>query len=529
MTELVSSAKNSTKDASSEDSINQPTGSNKERLEKKLTTEQNILQKIEEPKNYAVQNENQPMTGMIEKAKETLKAVKEKIKETIVGQKEKINEILKPQGIIAESEKKSELKNNSKVEQTYKNDSTIANKIEEIKSKLVDQNIKNKSPVLPEKPIVENAVKEFNFVFNNQEVAKIQDIEGAQVKYDESSLELQGYIFNRSSITFTKGSYVYPAKGMTTVPVVCKVTLLNCCSPRVRENLVKNAARILRFVGGNGLEPPNPAFIRVYGIFQIDNKFYVFMNQVENRSILNMIKSRTKFSQTEARQWLRQIFEAVQFVQQRAIAHRSIMIDHVLFDMNKKQAKLSGWGRSVFFWDPAKEKVLYQNKEVKSMNNSHMPPEAFVNTYNPALADNWSLGVMVAALHTRRYVFKVKSKVDYEKQWKEFVAKHRLSSVVINLLQSVFVLEINKRATLTQMLDHKYWTVSSKEIEQPSKKKLIMSKVINNGTKSKKAGEEESIDIEEADGQNNAEPTPVTSNEVPVEEGPGLEIPKEKE
>src|SRR5699024_8509132 len=135
-----------------------------------------------------------------------------------------------------------------------------------------------------------------------------------------------------------------------------------------------------------------------------------------------------------------------------------------------KTVKLAGWTRAVFYWDSEKAQGLLQNKESKSTVNCHLPPEVFQGQYDPSLVDKWSLGVLLCNLHTRRHIFKPKSRVRYDIQWATFVGKHRISSPVLELLQSVFVVEPSKRASLAAMTQAKYFSSPAEELEQPMRR-----------------------------------------------------------
>lgn len=295
----------------------------------------------------------------------------------------------------------------------------------------------------------------------NAELKKIESLPLAKVCFDELALDRFGFRFKRIAISCTNVSYVYQAQGMSADSMVCKVIVLNNINPVAKENLLNNSVRIMRYLCKNEEKPCNPAFIRVYEIFQIENKLYFFVSELQTVSLLDMIKKKDKFTQGDGRKWMRQICDATQYIHQRGIAHRAIKIDHILFDKNKN-AKLSSWSHSVIYY--SKGKIILHNKEGKSFENSHLSPEAFEKPYDPARADNWSLGVLLVATHIRRYAFNVKSRVDFGSQWKTFVRKHEFNTHVLNLLNSIFVTNPEKRISVAQMLKSSYFSVAEDEL-----------------------------------------------------------------
>ena len=300
-------------------------------------------------------------------------------------------------------------------------------------------------------------------------LAFVQSLPGAKMAFDEMCLERQGFHFKREVVNITKRGFIYHAFGMTTVPVVCKVMLLEDCSSRVKDNFLKNSARILRFVGGSGSEPPHRCFIRVYDIFQVELKTYTFMDEMPCLNLDQVIKGRVKYTQQEVREWMLSLCDAVQFVQARGIAHRRVKIEHILFDRSTA-VKLAGWNESVFFWDAEKGRVLMQSSEPKSFKNCHLPPEAFTGSYDPSKADNWSLGVLLVALHTRRNAFKPKSKMNFSSQWSAFVDGHRVSAEVKDSLKSVFSMNPDERPTIASFLGSSYFRAPVSALEQPKHK-----------------------------------------------------------
>lgn len=316
-------------------------------------------------------------------------------------------------------------------------------------------------------------------------LASILSLPGAKVAFDEMCLERQGFHFKRQAIASTPRGFVYQAFGMTSVPVVCKVMLLDACSPRVKDNFLKSGARIVRFVGGNGGQGAHPCFIRVYDLFQVQLKTYTFMDEMCGVSMLQLIKGHIEYSQEEVRQWMAALTDAVAFLQARAIAHRRIKMEHVFLERSSA-VKLAGWSHSVFFWDAEKGRPLMQSSEPKSFSNCHLPPEAFTGPYEANKADNWSLGVLLVALHTRRHAFKPKSKVNFATQWSAFVEKHRMSAVVKDSLKSVFHMEPEERSSLATFLSSTYFRAPAAHLEQPKhsgrNKSPLPSKISKKGS-----------------------------------------------
>lgn len=248
----------------------------------------------------------------------------------------------------------------------------------------------------------------------------------------------------------------------------------------------------------------------------MDKSYYIYFEVCDNKSLYNMVVSSKDLPPERIRKWIRQMTEAVVVLQHYGIAHRFLKLKHLLLS-KKDNLKISGWTKSVMFWDPSKKKLLLQHKECRARKNNYLPPEAFRNNYDPSKGDVWAIGVTLVNLCTHRYPFHVRAKLKFAKQWRMFVKKHQMNPIVRNLCNKIFVIDLKKRIKARDITKEEYFKVDASQLvnrstrDKPLKKEKKSKKKTKSKT-SKKASKEE-VDKEE-----NENATEVSQAELAAEE-----------
>lgn len=302
-------------------------------------------------------------------------------------------------------------------------------------------------------------------------VRKVEVTQGAIAVTNESAITSSGYVVEGPKLFQSDYSMVLRArKGTNKSRIVVKVVNLAETSPRSRANLLINSVRIMRFISSaadKNKGPLSPLFIVVHDIFLVCGvKLFIFMNECDsNRSLYDMVKSKQTLTPSDIRKWFRDMVAGVDALQQMGCAHRSIKLQHLLFDFNAKNVKLCGWSKCVFFYDPHKKRIQLQRKERRVRRNYHLPPESFLASYEPSKADIWSLGVALVAMSTKRYPFNVRDKkTKFSSQWRQFVKNHELNTYVRNFCHKTFVIDPKIRISTDNLLTDKYFSVPADKL-----------------------------------------------------------------
>ncbi|KAH7646548.1 serine/threonine kinase-like protein 1 [Dermatophagoides farinae] len=259
--------------------------------------------------------------------------------------------------------------------------------------------------------------------------------------------------------------YKYYSAEKNSNEIICKKMILDKCTPRYRENILKNSLKIARFIGGtNGSPPISKHFIDIMEIFRLGSHVFMFMENCPNKSMYLMLIDHDNYLPEDERRWTVQIVKGIAKMQEYGIAHRFLKLQHILFDSNQN-VKIAGWSKSVLFWDSNNDCPLLQNGERRSRKNCHLPPESFRGVYDPSKVDMWSLGVIMVCLQTRSYPFNVNSTSKFSAQWRQFVVKHEMNRYVRAACNQTFFIDPKRRARPTDFLNHPYFNTPNSNIK----------------------------------------------------------------
>ena len=296
-----------------------------------------------------------------------------------------------------------------------------------------------------------------------KEMALIRKSLGPKVIRDEEMIERQGLTILRTELKSGSFSKVYKAKQGDNERVVCKVIILNKTPPEYRQNLLQVSLQVQRYVCGGatdslstkgGSDPKHSGLVKVVDIFATDKKAYIFMEEVDHKSV---IKKTETPDENEVKKTIKELAQTVQYLHSVGVAHNNLRASSVV--QKENQVKVVGMDMCCFYWDPDMETVVHKKKLSKKEfeKNSHLPPEAFKDeTYDPSSADVWSLGVIMCVMITKENPFKIKSEQPFDEQWKAFAQTKQFSDEAKQLLDRIFVVEVPNRPNITEILEDSY-------------------------------------------------------------------------
>ncbi len=87
------------------------------------------------------------------------------------------------------------------------------------------------------------------------------------------------------------------------------------CPLIYRANLLNQCLKILLFIGGDGSEAKSPHFVRVYEIFGLQNRIYIFVEICSKLLIYTTIKTRDTNTELDAKKRAKQMVEAIYTLQ----------------------------------------------------------------------------------------------------------------------------------------------------------------------------------------------------------------------
>ncbi|XP_038072890.1 calcium/calmodulin-dependent protein kinase type IV-like [Patiria miniata] len=244
-------------------------------------------------------------------------------------------------------------------------------------------------------------------------------------------------------------------RGATSVVLRCtqvgtdKAHAVKVIKKTVDQKVVKTETDIL-------LKLQHPNIIRLKEIFETDEKLFLVLELVTGGELFDRIVTQGYYSEKDAASVVRQLCSAVQYLHEHGIVHRDLKPENLLYADSTENAalKLADFGLA---------KMLYKDVQMQTVCGTpgYCAPEVlFGKPYTPKV-DMWSVGVITYILlcgfepfydeKGDRYVYKKILRAEYEfmSPWWDNV-----SDSAKFFIQSLLVLDPNKRLTAAQALDH---------------------------------------------------------------------------
>lgn len=145
----------------------------------------------------------------------------------------------------------------------------------------------------------------------------------------------------------------------------------------------------------------HPNIIGVHRMVKAGTYLYMIMDYAEKKDLEHYISKacNENIHENQARIWIRQIANALEYLHEVGIVHRDIKCENILIS-RLLNAKLADFGFS---------RLLRTPKELSNTfcgTTSYAAPEIIRNSpYNPKLADIWSLGVVLYRILNKKYPF----------------------------------------------------------------------------------------------------------------------------
>ena len=247
----------------------------------------------------------------------------------------------------------------------------------------------------------------------------------------------------------TNGSYckIYLAKSKYTgdkvaIKVINKIYLLEIMEDLL---LIKRQLEILKVIKHRNI-------LTLYEIYESPNFIFIVMEYIPGKNLCEMIVTKKRFSEEEAKKIFVQIFDALNYLHKMNICHRNITSNHILFDINNIP-KLISFTYSTFY---------DKKQQLKDSFGSlcHSCPEIISESpYNPELSDTWSLGTVLYTMVAGYLPFSeendeknkdliVCGKVEYPKE---------MSNKLKDLLKHMMEPNPKKRYDLNKIMKHPWF------------------------------------------------------------------------
>jgi serine/threonine protein kinase len=166
----------------------------------------------------------------------------------------------------------------------------------------------------------------------------------------------------------------------------CKEISKSNITPSTEMSQFENEIRIIQ-------QLCHPGVVRLYDLVRDSQRYYIIMELCSGGNLLKYILQNQRLSELEAKYYLKQMLEALQYIHAQGIVHRDLKPENILLDSDG-HIKVSDFGLSRF--------VNSQGlADTPCGSPSYTAPECFTQPgYDGRKSDIWSVGVTTFAMLT---------------------------------------------------------------------------------------------------------------------------------
>ncbi|KAK9810659.1 hypothetical protein WJX73_008061 [Symbiochloris irregularis] len=237
----------------------------------------------------------------------------------------------------------------------------------------------------------------------------------------------------------------------------------------VAIKFIKRGNNITKYVGReivNHSQLLHPHVVRFHEVFLTEEYLAIVMEYMDGGDMFAYVKRRRGLEEDEARWYFQQVVCALQYIHESGVIIRDIKLENTLLDSTRRpQAKLCDFGYS------KSDKDSLPKSKVGTPG--YTAPEVMFNfrSYNGALADVWSSGVMLYVMMFCSYPFGAPNEfpteqtetklAEYREQARQglcsFPDQVPVSSEFRDLIRRMLNPDPDQRATIAEVLQHP-WT-----------------------------------------------------------------------
>jgi len=211
------------------------------------------------------------------------------------------------------------------------------------------------------------------------------------------------------------------------------------------------------------MEVKHPHAVRVYDIFRMARKVFIFMEYAGHGDLSGVLKKHKRLKEDLAHYWYKQTSEAVAYLHTEIkIAHRDIKLDNILLD-ERDQVKLTDFGfANLADTDDAADIYDVVSNTFCGTTPYYSPQLVMKQAYNPYKADVWAMGVVLYALLCGRFPFHYGDPKTFRTEQLDYPNYIRtrynvdLSGPARALIEQLFQPNEQKRLTMKEVLQHEW-------------------------------------------------------------------------
>ncbi|XP_050432627.1 testis-specific serine/threonine-protein kinase 1-like [Adelges cooleyi] len=215
----------------------------------------------------------------------------------------------------------------------------------------------------------------------------------------------------------------------------------------------------------------HPNIVNTHKIFITPSSVYMFMDYCEKGDLLDYLHQIKCIPNWQAHTFFKQLCGAVDYLHRNDISHRDIKCENVLLE-SLRHVKLADFGFTRFCVDERSRQVLSQTY---CGSSCYAAPEVLQGIpYNPKSHDVWALGVVLYMIlgNVMPYPHSERNQMVANQLSKKLAKPRKLvPREALKLIGNILEPDINKRATLGQIMNHAWYKQSPHTMtkEEPNK------------------------------------------------------------
>lgn len=174
--------------------------------------------------------------------------------------------------------------------------------------------------------------------------------------------------------------------------------------------------KILRHLGRK-----HPYIVHTYELFSDSKSVYAFQEWCYKGNLTEYMEQSQPLTERQAAVWAKQVYRALDFLGDQAIAHRDISPTHLVIQpqaSGEVWCKLTGFKNSIIYWDMSANDIAYCQcwpvERQAADGANFQPPEVYGDQakerFDPIQADIWSYGANVYFMLVKSYPYNVTGK-----------------------------------------------------------------------------------------------------------------------
>jgi len=283
--------------------------------------------------------------------------------------------------------------------------------------------------------------------------------------------------------TFSKVKYAVDTT--TNVAYAIKIVDRRMIRKENMEAQLKREIAIMKILKQNNI-------VQLREVLQSSKHIYIVLELITGGELFDRIVKEKRFEESTARQYFQQLITGIEYCHSQGIAHRDLKPENLLLDDNDT-LKISDFGLSALSSSSdGRQKMLMTTCGTPN----YVAPEVLKERgYKGFTADIWSCGVILYVMIAGYLPFEDETMTGLFSRIEkgEFEMPEFFSADVKNLISRMLIVDPNKRITVKEVMDHKWFKIGYKK-DSSAKQKITVKDEDVEGAMRDTAGAEEHED-----------------------------------